>query len=530
MISVRRSLCCVYILGLALLPTALHGINATPHKIRAIYNSLDPRSISQHLAFYELYPQSNEGRNALSVAWQLMQLPSRPNNTKITYPFLVEQSALSEVSMGQTVHAIIALVNNQPDQKASELNEEALAAIEHAARGLHNRKLKGHYATTEAEVLSLPSEEIDLAHAIFLSQQNLDSEALKNKKNYEAAIDLMALQICARLPNGATPEQMIRTMNDFIFYELGFRFPPHSLYAKEIDRYTFLSSVIDSRRGICLGVSVLYLALAQRLGLPLEIVTPPGHIYVRYRDGNKVINIETTARGINVESSEYLSIDTFALEERNIKETVGLVHFNQAADDLRTESFEKALSAYEKAKLYNPYDNLIDELMGTCSILCGKVDEGKRLLQKTLISPSKHQIGKNPNCEDYLNGYADANALKSLFLHTEDNHESIQGKQKVLQEIISQQPRFRSGLIGLAMTWIQLQRFGEALEFLEKYHAIDPSEPKVEYYLAVIYAKRYNFPKAWEHLKIAEEITRAHGHFPKVLKEFREDLSRNSPE
>ncbi len=535
MIFFWRSLCCIYIkafalLQIALLPTALHAINATPYKIRAIYNSLDPRSISQHLAFYELYPQSTEGRNALSVAWQLMQLPSQFADSKTAYPFSVEQSELSEFSLGQTVHAIIALVNNQPDQKASELNEEALAAIEHAARGLHNRKLRGHYATTEAEVLSLPSEEIDLAHAIFLSQQNLDSEALRNKKNYEAAIDLMALQICARLPNRASPEQMIRTINDFIFYELGFRFPPHSLYAKEIDRYTFLSSVIDSRRGICLGVSVLYLALAQRLGLSLEIVTPPGHIYVRYRDGNKVINIETTARGVNVESSEYLSIDTFVLEERNIKETVGLVHFNQAADDLRTESFDKALSAYEKAKLYNPDDNLIDELMGTCSILCGKVDEGKRLLQKTLNSPSKHQIGKNPNCEDYLNGYADANALKSLFLHSEDNHESIQGKQKVLQEIILQQPRFRSGLIGLAMTWIQLQRFGEALEFLEKYHAIDPSEPKVEYYLAVIYAKRYNFPKAWEHLKIAEAITKAHGHFPKVLKEFREELSRNSPE
>ncbi len=506
---------------------SLDAIEVSQQKIRATYNSLDPLSIAQHLAFYELYPYSHEGKKALTEAWQLMLMHSSTFTDKkgMTVPFSTEA-----VFLDQTIHAIIALINNQPDQKASDLNEEALKAIEHAGSELGNRRLKGHYAQTEAEILSLPPEEIDLAHAIFLSQQTRDPEAVKSKKNYEAAIDLMALQIRARMPQKATAEQMIRTINDFIFFELGFRFPPHSLYTKEIERYTFLSSVIDSRRGICLGVSVLYLALAQRLNLPLEIVTPPGHIYVRYRDGNRIINIETTARGIDVDSKEYLGIDTFALEERNIKETVGLVHFNQAADDLRVGAFDKALKAYEKAKLYIPNDKLLDELMGSCSILCGKVMEGKLLFEKSLNTPSKHQIGNNTSCEDYLLGHADADALKSLFHHTEDNLDSIQNKQKILQEIVAQQPKFRSGLLGLAMTWIQLQRFGEALTLLEKYHAIDSTDPKVEYYLAVIYAKRYNFPKAWEHLKNSEAITKAHGHFPKALKELREELSLTSPE
>ena len=81
------------------------------------------------------------------------------------------------------------------------------------------------------------------------------------------------------------------------FLRACFRFPPHSLYAKDIDVYTFLPSVLDSRRGVCLGVSILYLCLAQRLDLPLEAMTPPGHIYVRYGED---LNIETTARGIDV--------------------------------------------------------------------------------------------------------------------------------------------------------------------------------------------------------------------------------------
>lgn len=505
----------LFLLLMASLAFSVGAVNL--QKVRASYNALDPTSIVQHLAFYELYPQTYEGHQALTDAWRLMGAGSH-GSTSASLP-----------SLDQTVHAIIALVNRQPDQKASQINEEALLAIEKAASKLPNRRLKGYYSKSEAEILALPSEEIDLAHAIFLSQQAHDSGAYQAKRNYEAAIDLMALQIRARFPQNASPEQKIRVINDFIFFELGFRFPPESLYVKEIDRYTFLSSVIDSRRGICLGVSVLYLALAQRLGLPLEIVTPPGHIYVRYRDKDKIINIETTARGVNIDSSEYLSLEAFGLQQRNLKETVGLVHFNQAADGLRDEAFDKALSSYEKAKLYLPNDCLVDELMGMCCILCGKEDEGKRLLQRAIDFPADHLIGTRSLCQDYLEGNADANSFKAIMRHVDEKRESILAKQKLLINVVEKYPRGVAGLSSLAMTWIQLHRFGEALELFEKCHALDATDPKVEYYLAALYAERYNYPKAWEHMKNAEAITRSHGHFPKALKEFKNSLSEQCP-
>lgn len=492
----------------------LAAIEASPKKINALYCSLDPLSISQHLALYELYPESEEGKKALNDAWKLIGL----------------KSGGSLPACPQTIHAINALIQRLPDQKASQISEEALTAIERAAASLGNRKLKGYYSKTEEEVLALPPEEIDLARAIFLSQRDQDSEAAKGKRGYEAAIDLMALQIKARLPSNATPEKKIRTINDFIFHELGFRFPPQSLYAKEVDRYTFLSSVIDSRRGICLGVSVLYLALAQRLELKLEIVTPPGHIYVRHRDGDKIINIETTARGVDIDSEDYLSVDTFALQERNLKETVGLVHFNQAADSLRDEAFDQSLEAYEKARLYMPNDCLLDELMGACHVLCGNMEEGKALLRKAVDSPSAYQVCKNNSPEDYLCGFADAQALRVLFMHVDETRDSILAKQKCLEEVVQKYPKFRAGLFAMAMTWIQLHRFGQALEYLERYHELDATDPKVEYYLAALYAERFNLPKAWEHLKTAETITKASGHSPKALKDLRKALSQQCPE
>lgn len=508
----------IYKLFFILLPLIQIQSEQNLYKIKAAFNSLEPLSIAQHLAFYQLYPQTAEGKLALSRAWKLIGL----GDSKF--------SDISLPALDQTVHAIINLVNRQPSLKAADINLSAIEAIEKAAISLGNRKLKGHYASNEEEILALPPEEIDLAHAIFLSQHDQSLDALKSKRHYEAAIDLMALQIRAHLPPLATAQQKIRAINDFIFYELGFRFPPQSSYAKEVDKYTFLSSVIDSRRGICLGVSVLYLALAQRLELPLEIVTPPGHIYIRYRDKNNIINIETTARGINIDSSDYLSIDTYALQQRNIKETIGLVHFNRAADCLREENFEKALANYEKASLYLPNERLLDELMGACCILCGNTDKGSFYLKRAVDSPSDHLIGKNTSCEDYLEGKADANALRVLFLHVDEKRESILTKQKMLQEVVKQYPHFRAGIFSLAMTWIQLHRFGEALELLEKFHEIEPTDPKAEYYLAVLYAERFNYPKAWEHLKIAEALTSTFNHFPKALKELKNNLSEKYPD
>ena len=119
---------------------------------------------------------------------------------------------------------------------------------------------------------------------------NQFNERQEEIRQYEASLDLMALQVLARLPENPTPEDKIAEINRFIFQEMQFRFPPHSLYAKDVDLYTFLPSVLDGREGVCLGVSILYLCIAQRLELPLDIITPPGHIYISYPGKESLIS------------------------------------------------------------------------------------------------------------------------------------------------------------------------------------------------------------------------------------------------
>jgi tetratricopeptide (TPR) repeat protein len=485
----------------------------------ALYSTLDPTSVSQHFAFYELYPKSPEGKLALKHAWDLLSGGCTDCDPEIILPSLDPQP-------------LIAFVNRSSQENAPTLNEEQLAVIEKLSRHLSNRSLKGFGVWQMEELLKLSPDQMDLSRGLLLAELGGDPEAQLKIRSYEASIDLMALQIFARLPQEATPPQKIRAINDYIFSEMRFRFPPHSLYAKEIDVYTFLPSVLDSRRGVCLGVSILYLSLAQRLGLSLEAITPPGHIYVRYMSPEgEEINIETTARGIDVPSEAYLGIETKLLQKRTITEVIGLAFMNQAAVSWHKDDPETAVTLYEKARPFLGKDDyLLNLFLGFNYLFIGKEKEGRQLLKKIQGVIPEHMIAADTISEDYLKGYAKPEAIQAIFSEVDETRNSILEKQKKLQEIVLKYPRFRQGLFHLAVTWLQLGREKEALPILEKYIQMHPEDPTVNYYLTAIHFQRHNFNQAWKYLLASEKLVHARDHYPKALEEIRQTLQRVCPE
>lgn len=508
------------ILILTLFLVSLSAREASPSKIKALYSSLDPNSISEYLAFYQLYPNSPEGKRALHDAWQLLNKNG-----------LIQKNPISSLpNINSAIDALVALINKEPNEETPRLSSEDLSLVDRLCSHLGNRSLKGYRATTEREIIGLNPRDIDLARGLFLSQLDDSPDAIAQMHNYEAVIDLMALQIITQLPSQATHEQMIRAINHFVFTEMGFRFPPHSLYAKDIDVYTFLPSVLDSRRGVCLGVSILYLCLAQRLNLPLEMITPPGHIYVRYHKGDKIINIETTARGVHIECEEYLSIDTRKLQQRDLKEVIGFAHVNQASVYLQQAEYEKSLAAYLKALPFLPNDMLLKELMGFNYLFVGKDDQGNQLLAEVKDYLPDYAVSKDCMAEDYLTEKTDAESIKTIFMRVDETRESIIKKRDALAQAVQKFPAFRAGVFSLATAWLQLHREREALEVLERYHEIDPNDPSANYYMAVLYAERMNYNRAWEHLKQTEKIVFSRDHHPKALQKLRQQLALLSPE
>lgn len=478
-------------------------------------HTLDSLSISQHLAFYELYSETPEGKQALSHAWDLLNVSKKK--------IIAQELPLPPLD----IQGIISLITRQHTHARINLSEDALSAIENLASSLVNRQLPGSQIWTKKELDLLPSEQIDLSRGLLINQFNENKEEIRQ---YEASIDLIALQILARLPPAATPEQKIQEINRFIFQEMRFRFPPHSLYAKEVDLYTFLPSVLDGREGVCLGISILYLCIAQRIDLPLEIITPPGHIFLRYRNGIKVINIETTARGINLPSDTYLGIDTRRLQLRNLKEVIGMAYMNQAGVAWGQKNYPFTVELYEKARTYVPDDPLLQLLLGMNYLFVGKIKEGKKLLTPLKNYTFEYAISKETLAEDYLSKKIDTKGLQAVFERVDETRESILSKQKQLLSILKKYPQFRAGLFHLAISFLQLGKTKEALEVLQKYHLLDPTNSTVEYYLSLLSLERIDYNKAWAHLKQTEKLLQEREHKCKALRSLRYQLKSICPE
>jgi len=467
--------------------------------LRALYNSLDPQAVPEALAFYELYPGTEEADAALARVSSLLQIPSF-----------------------QTISCLPTLINRL-EGAAEQFTERDIRLVEYLASGLPNRRLDGYLVQSEEGVIDLSTDEIDLGKALILSQMQGEEDECFQARSYSAMLDLMALQILAKLPKNATPEQKIHETNRLIFDQMHFRFPPHSVYVENIDLYTFLPSVMDNHLGVCLGVTALYLAIAQRIDLPLEIITPPGHIYIRYRDENLLVNIETTARGVHFPNETYLSVNNAELEVRNLKEVIGMTHVNQASIYLYRGDFQKAADAYQKALPYMPDDPLVKELLGYSFLLTERIEEGKALLVG--IESGIHHIA-----QDYLAGKVDLDGIRSVFLLVDETRDSILAKQAELQKIIKKYPEFRDGLHQLAVAWIQLNRAKEAIEALKAYHVIDPNDAVVEYYLAILHGQRHDYKSCWTYLRNAEQIALKDNFYPKALKDLRHLLILHCPE
>jgi len=466
--------------------------------VQTLYNTLDPKSVTEALAFYELYPTSDQGKKALQRAAALLQAP---------------ESSLS----------MFASYINRLKGFGQELSEEEIQRIEAVAAHLPNRKLKGYLARAEAEVIDLPTDEIDLGKGLILSQLGNVENAEFQARAYSAMLDLMALQILARLPEGATNLDKIHETNRFIFDQMHFKFPPHSVYTENIDLYTFLPSVMDNHLGVCLGVTALYLAIAQRIELPLEIITPPGHIYVRCRFGDKTVNIETTARGTHMSDETYLSIQNASLQQRTLKEVIGMTHVNKASTYLYKAEYPKAVSSYEKAQPYLHDDPLIKELLGYSCLFTEQKERGESLLRE--IGKGMHTIA-----EDYLAGKVGLEGIEAVFMQVDENLDSILKKQKRLKQVLEKYPDFRDGLHQFAITWIQLNHAREAIEALTHCYTLDPADAVTAYYLAILHGQRQDFNQCWRYLKQAEKNCSEKDFFPKALKELRRELIHLCPE
>jgi regulator of sirC expression with transglutaminase-like and TPR domain len=95
-----------------------------------------------------------------------------------------------------------------------------------------------------------------------------------------AEIDTLAERLKRRIPADAVPVQRLRWLNRYFFQELGFAGNVNDYYDA---RNSYLNAVLETRRGIPITLSVLYIELATQIGLTARGVSFPGHFLVKLK-------------------------------------------------------------------------------------------------------------------------------------------------------------------------------------------------------------------------------------------------------
>jgi regulator of sirC expression with transglutaminase-like and TPR domain len=112
---------------------------------------------------------------------------------------------------------------------------------------------------------------------------------------YLRRLDELAERVRDRDCDERAPVVVLQDVSRVLFEEEGFRGNSEDYYDP---RNSFLNDVMDRRIGIPITLSVIYLEVGWRLGLPLHGVNFPGHFLVRYEGEALQLLVDPFQRGL----------------------------------------------------------------------------------------------------------------------------------------------------------------------------------------------------------------------------------------
>jgi regulator of sirC expression with transglutaminase-like and TPR domain len=135
------------------------------------------------------------------------------------------------------------------------------------------------------QAVDRPEEKIELSRAA-LTIALTDYPDL-DIPDYLARIDLLAAEVAGRLGPEADIYRSIAALNYVLFTQYGFHGNRDDYFNP---KNSFLNEVVERKTGIPITLSVLYMEVAQRVGLRLDGVGFPGHFLVKcVGDGEEIV-------------------------------------------------------------------------------------------------------------------------------------------------------------------------------------------------------------------------------------------------
>jgi len=207
-----------------------------------------------------------------------------------------------------------------------------------------------------------PEGSLDLARAALLVAAESDPRVDVDAQLH--TLDSWAAELRARIEPGWNNLQKLARLRRYVFEDLGFR-GEHKDYYNPAN--SLLHEVMQRRRGIPLTLSILFMELGWRIGMPLEGVGFPGHFLVRLtgEPGDLLLDPFSEGRSLSRDEARGLldkvtggrmEFDEVLLESVTKREMITRLLLNLKGSYLRENRDEEALAVVDRLLVLQPGD------------------------------------------------------------------------------------------------------------------------------------------------------------------------------
>ena len=212
------------------------------------------------------------------------------------------------------------------------------------------------------EMMQRPDAEIDLARAALLIAAENDPTLDVDEEM--ARLDRWAETLARRIDPNWNSLQRLARLRTFMYEDLGFKGDVQGYYSPA---NSLLHSVMSRRLGIPLTLSILFMELGWRIGIPFEGVAFPGHFLVRLPGEPRDLLLDPYKRGMMVHEEDCrqmllestggkVSYDPTLTASVGKRDMVARLLHNLKGAYLRTGDDAQALAAVERLLVLSPDD------------------------------------------------------------------------------------------------------------------------------------------------------------------------------
>ena len=219
-----------------------------------------------------------------------------------------------------------------------------------------------HIRADFVQMVNRPEEALELARVALLvaAESDLDVDIDGELRQLEGWADELRSRVTPDLNN----LQKLARLRSFVFDHLGFRGDRRDYYSPS---NSLLHQVMKRRRGIPLTLSIVFMELGWRIGIPFEGVAFPGHFLVRLPGEPRDLLLDPYKRGMMVHEEDCrqmllestggrMSYDPTLTVSVGKRDIVARLLHNLKGAYLRAGDDAQALAAVERLLVLSPGD------------------------------------------------------------------------------------------------------------------------------------------------------------------------------